>query len=243
LPPESPTLGSSLGDQRGDVSATKSTTLRHHNAILRAGQKRADELEPKLVRLLTPALRQAGFSAARQFRAKATHHLTAAVGDPPVWTAPAPSELIDIDELIAKLKEKVEPARNALVENVMKTMVEGAGVAFDPVNPFAAKVLAQSGAHVKNIAATTQLNVMRIIKASYESGLSIPDTAKAIRIGMRDAAPARALTIARSELAAAANGASLAATQIVSSATGETSASAARSRSPRSGRVRLVAGR
>lgn len=95
------------------------------------------------------------------------------------------------------------------------------GAVWDVTNPLTAKVLAQSGSQITEIAKTTQLNVMRIVKASYEEGLSIPDTAKAIRAGMAEASIARATLIARTELVGVVNGGSLAATRIVEAATGD----------------------
>lgn len=141
---------------------------------------------------------------------------------PPNWVPPAGDEVIDVQAVVAKFRGKTDPVRQAVVESVMKPMLAGAGIAWDATNPLTAGVLAQSGSQIVGIAETTQLNVMRTIKESYEAGLTIPDTAKAIRAGMRDATPARALLIARTELVGAVNGGSLAATQIVASATGET---------------------
>jgi hypothetical protein len=51
--------------------------------------------------------------------------------------------------------------RRALIANVMLATVESAGIDFDVTNPVAAKALAQAGSQVTNIAATTQLNVMK----------------------------------------------------------------------------------
>lgn len=93
------------------------------------------------------------------------------------------------------------------------------GLSFDVTNPFVAKVLAQSGSQITNVAETTRQDAQRIIKASYAEGLSIRDTATAIRAGMREANTARATLIARTELAGAVNGGSLAATRIVAAAT------------------------
>jgi hypothetical protein len=53
-----------------------------------------------------------------------------------------------------------------------------------------------------------------VINVAHEQGLSIPDTAKAIRSHMTEASNVRATMIARTELAAAVNGGSLAATKI-----------------------------
>lgn len=153
---------------------------------------------------------------------RAREALTKPFGGGADWVAPLADEVVNVALLVAQIKEAIDPVREAVVTNMIQTAVDGAGVAFDITNPFAQKVLAQSASQVTNIAATTQLNVMRTIKESYEAGLSIPDTAKAIQVGMQEANLARATLIARTELVGAVNGGSLAATQIVQSATGET---------------------
>lgn len=146
--------------------------------------------------------------------------LTAAGGGQPDWSAPAGSEVLDVAALTRTLRGKTDPVHNAVVETVMGTSLRKAGISFDVENPLVQKVLAQAGSQVTEIAQTTQLNVMRVIRASYEQGLTIPDTAKAIQVGMAEAAPIRATLIARTELAGAVNGGSLAATQIVQEVTG-----------------------
>lgn len=97
---------------------------------------------------------------------------------------------------------------------------ERAAAMFDVTNPLVAKAFSQTGAKITEIADTTRANVMDIISTAYDEGLSIPDTAKLIESAMRDSAEVRARMIARTELVGAINGGSLAATQLVSSATG-----------------------
>lgn len=94
------------------------------------------------------------------------------------------------------------------------------GQMFDVTNPLVSKALADTGEHITSIADTTRADVMKVITASWQEGLSIPDTAKAIQAAMTEAAPVRARMIARTELVGAINGGSLAATQLVSGATG-----------------------
>jgi hypothetical protein len=134
------------------------------------------------------------------------------LGDTAVYTDPFGEQTVDV--LSSALNKGVLSSATAGVAS-------GPGIGFDITNPLTAKVLAQSGSQITNIAETTQLNVMRTIREAYDQGLSIPDTAKAIRAGMADAAGPRATLIARTELAGAVNGGSLAATQIVSQATGD----------------------
>ena len=147
------------------------------------------------------------------------------VGPPPVtaaagWTSPAPDELIDTAKLTAALRGKTDPVRLAAIEAMMGQTLERVGLDWDPQNPHARAILEQSASQVTNIVETTRDNVNRVIRASYEEGYSIPDTAKAIRRGMRDAAGARAELIARTELSGAVNGGSLAAARIVEGAGG-----------------------
>lgn len=141
-------------------------------------------------------------------------------GLPPDWTAPAGDELVDVAALTRRMRGKTDPVRQAVVKTTMGRALEASGISFDASNPLVAKVLAQTGSHISEIADTTRANVMRIISASYDEGLTIPDTAAAIRAGMAEAAPIRARLIARTELVGAVNGGSLAATQIVQGATG-----------------------
>lgn len=142
-----------------------------------------------------------------------------AAGDPPPWGSPAANEVVDVDELVGRFRGKTDPVRRAMIETVMTPALEEAGLDWDVTNPFTARVLEQSGSQIVHIAETTQLNVMKIIAKSYDQGLSIRDTAKAIRVGMREEDTERATLIARTEMTGAVNGGSLAATQIVADAT------------------------
>lgn len=138
----------------------------------------------------------------------------------PKWTPPAPSELIDAHKLVKKLRAKSEPVRAAVVKTMMTKALDSVGIAFDVTNPLIAKALAGSTANITSIADTEQANVMRIISESYDAGLSIPDTALAIQEGFASASFDRAVMIARTELAGAVNGASLASTDAVARASG-----------------------
>lgn len=133
----------------------------------------------------------------------------------------SPTDPVFNDDLAQKFRDRTDK-RYDVKPRTLFDESNSTGIAWDVTNPFTAKVLAQAGSQVTSIADTTRLNVMKVISASYKNGLSIPDTAKAIQAGMSEAAPIRARLIARTELAGAVNGGSLAAVQIVSNATGET---------------------
>lgn len=148
--------------------------------------------------------------------------LTADAGfpPPPSWTAPFPEELMNVSQFVRLILEKTDPVRKAMIEQTMTPALREAGLSFDVTNPLTNATLASTAAQVKGIAETTQLNLMQIIRSSYRNGLSIPQTASLIREGMKSASKTRATMIARTELARGVNGGSLAATQLVASATG-----------------------
>lgn len=145
--------------------------------------------------------------------------LTAAGTGEPNWTPPAVDEVFDMDAFVAQIRAKTDPVRNAVVKTVMKPTLDGVGISFDTTNPFTANALSKAGQHVTSIADTTRSDIQNVIDASYQAGLSIPNTAKAIKSTMKSSATTRALMIARTELVGAVNGGSLAAAQIVSGAT------------------------
>lgn len=255
----------------------KAPSAAHHNRILKAGYKRADELEARMVRVLTPILTKAGRDAAKNFTASVTNHLAAAGAKPPpsvtpeelkartqaveaakaelrtrlsdgsspedveaakqdlrdaqanlyvassknpVWSAPAPAEVLDVDALVLALRTKTEPVRVAMVESVTKASIEGAGVSFDVSNPYVDAVIKDTASQIPGIAATTQANVVKVIQASYSQGLSIPDTSRAIQVAMQEQSYTRAVLISRTTLAGATAGGSLAATKAINAATG-----------------------
>lgn len=116
---------------------------------------------------------------------------------PPQWTAPAPAEVLDVTALIAEIKARTEPIRQAFIKSAMTPVLEAAGLNWDVHNPLISGVLAKSASQVTNITETTQADVMDIIGQSYQAGLSIPDTAEAIRSGMKQASVTRSTLIAR----------------------------------------------
>lgn len=140
----------------------------------------------------------------------------------PGWTPPAGDEILNVDQLIAELRTKTDPVRLAVVETMMTEALDRVGLAFDTHNPVVANVIDGAGLQIVDIARTTQANVVKIMAAAYQEGLSIPDTAKLIRAGMLEATPARATLIARTEMVGAVQGGSLAATQLAAQALGIT---------------------
>jgi len=188
------------------------------NWALAANRKKAlRRHEPSYAATVQRVLEQAGHDAASRFRAKATRRLIAA-GNPPAWTLPHRDEVFDAEAFVNTLRTKTDPIRRKVIEE----LGEGIPIAWDVTNPLAGKALARSARNVTRIGEATRSTLMRTIRAAYEEGLSVDDTAKAIRGAMRDAAPSRARRIAATELAAVANGGAVALVQTVAAETGTT---------------------
>lgn len=147
--------------------------------------------------------------------------LRAAAGEPPDWHQPHPDEIVDVDALVGRFSKKADPTRKAAVEAVATPALGAAGISFDATNPLISSVYGNVGQHITYIAETTRLNAMRIVRRSYEEGLSIPDTAAALREGMAAASVTRSTLIARTEMTALVNGAALAVGRIVDEALSE----------------------
>lgn len=142
-----------------------------------------------------------------------------AAGDPG-WTPPPASELVDENEIVDRIRRRVEPARQKVIETMMEPALKQVGLSFDATNPVAEGLVTSQ--HVTNIADTTRLNVMRIVRASYAAGLGVRETGEAIRHGMAEASRGRAELIAQTEIVGLTNGASVAVAKIVGKHAGVT---------------------
>jgi hypothetical protein len=202
------------------------------NAALASARGRILAKEDALARVSEHIFLRAGETAAERFETKVLTHVPVAAsangnGTPPSWSPPHQDEVVDVAAIARELRKKSEPVRRAAIDEFRPEIERiadehGIPIAWDVVNPFIGNVLAGAAAHVTSIAGTTQLNVVRTIREAHERGLTIEETATAIRQGMRAASPVRARLIATTELAAISNGGALAATTIVAQATGET---------------------
>jgi hypothetical protein len=185
--------------------------------------------ENELAEASAKVLVHAGNTAAHKFETHATSHVIAAANGEGAakWNPPHADEVIDVGTITAELRSKSDPIRRAAIAEYGAALAAiskkvGVPISWDVTNPLVGAVYAGAAQHVHDIADTTRLGIMRTIKAAYEEGLTISDTATAIRGAMKEATPARARLIARCELAAVANGGSLAVARIYSEATGET---------------------
>jgi 2'-5' RNA ligase len=187
---------------------------------LKARTQAVEDAKAELRTRLSDGSDAAAVEAAKADLRAAQSNLYVASSKNPVWSAPAPAEVLDVDALVLALRTKTEPVRVAMVESVTKASIEGAGVSFDVSNPYVDAVIKDTASQIPAIAATTQANVVKVISASYSQGLSVPDTAKAIQVAMQEQSYTRAVLISRTTLAGATAGGSLAATKAINAATG-----------------------
>lgn len=187
---------------------------------LAARKKAVEDAKDELRTALADGSDPAHVEAAKKNLRDAQTDLYAASAQNPVWAAPAPAELLDVDALILSLRTKTEPVRQAMVEATARTSIEQAGINFDVSNPYVDAAIKDTASQIPGIAQTTLDNVTKVIQASYQQGLSIPDTAKAIQVGMNEQSFTRATLIARTTLVGATAAGSLAATQAIDAATG-----------------------
>ncbi len=184
---------------------------------------RAETKIPRMERAVTAAILEAGRESARRFEEKATVHLTAA-GEGPGWTPPEDDELMTLDDLIDLFRGKTDPVRQSAAADYFATFGQSAAAAgiranWELTNPLIAGLLERTGANITNVAQTTREAVRAVMLKSYEAGLSVPDTAKAIQVAMKEASPARAALIARTEFVGLTQGASVTAVGVVAQAT------------------------
>lgn len=140
------------------------------------------------------------------------------VGRPPL-TASALTAAGSSDDfcLPREIRTRTDAVMGEVVNTVAGATLEPLGLSWDVTNPYIEHVTARIGKQVTEISKTVQQDVMKVVHDSYKSGLSVPETAKAIQQKMTGAAFTRATLIARTELAGAVNGASLASMQTVAS--------------------------
>jgi hypothetical protein len=212
----------------GDAPPTPTVPVSIHNAVLSQARVAVDKLEPRLADIVERILVKYGRLAASKFTDHATDHLNAA-GPPGFgpfgtvdWTAPFADQLLNIDAMVGEILAKTQPVREALIQQTMTPALAQAGLAWNTANPLIAQQIANTGTQIRSIADTTRANIMQTIGQAADKGLTIPQTAKLIRANAETSSAYRSTMIARTELGRAVSGASLAATQMVSNATGDT---------------------
>lgn len=180
------------------------------NAIMRAAERTALVSEAALALIYAKAVRAAAANLAAAFSETLS---VLAAGE---WVPPDSLPELNAD-LLDEARRKREAAA-AAVEKTLQTRMAGLAISFDPdtfrvFSPSLLEPLAQHAA--ANFDAELRDLTARAIRESFDAGLSVPDTAKAIRTVARDASAATATMLARTDLIGLANGGSFLAAKAV----------------------------
>jgi hypothetical protein len=199
-------------------------TTRQLARALRRANARAQTKQAKFERAARLAIRDLIRMAATRFEKHVTSFTAA--GTPPDWTPPSIDELLSLDEVIGHYRTKTDPVRLAAVNDFFDAFGSAAlqqdlKANFHVSNPLVAAELEKTGSQITEVSETTRRNVRGIVSRAYQEGLSIDDTAAAIREYATSISAARAALIARTEFVGLVQGGQLAATKIVAEATGE----------------------
>lgn len=186
-------------------------TFNRHAA---AGRDRAEAHLEALTRGYLQALQAAGKRAADRFASLATVHLTADASNPG-WTPPEEKQLIDQQELAADAKKRTRAAHRAALKSVAAPALADIGIEFSLTNPLVAGLIDTLGVRTQDLGDALSGQIAEAVLASYQQGLSVADTAKAIKDAAWGIAPSRAAMLARTDLNGIANGGSILAARLV----------------------------
>lgn len=180
---------------------------RFQQAIDQGGRDAEDHLS-HLEAVWSGLVRHWGRYAANRFNA-----LTASSAQ---WVAPTWSEVAPVTRQAIDAQGKTAVIRIKMIEAAMRPALVEFGITFDLTNPLVERVLEQLGRRITHITETQRAITMLAIDDARKEGLSIPDTAKRIvEKSSSHYSTNRGKLIARTELAAAKNGGSLAAAKLV----------------------------
>lgn len=184
------------------------------NAVLRAMGRAALEREDELAAIYAKALRAAARATADAFVTALTvaeppgtglHIGVTAAGE---WVPPELPE--QDDDLLEAARLKREQAA-AEVEEALRTRLGGLAISFDAATfrVFSPELLDPLAQHAAaNFSAEMRDRTAKAIQESFDAGLSVPDTARAIRVAVEEASEATATMLARTDLIGLANGGS-----------------------------------
>lgn len=184
------------------------------NQHIAAGRQAAEGNLAALERGYRITLQSAARHAADRFAALATDHLTADVTDPK-WTPPENDQLIDPARMAADAQKRTQPARHAALKAVVAPALADIGISYTVTNPLVAGLIDTLGVRAQDMGDAIRNDVAAAVLDGYQTGMSVADTAKQIQQAIEDVAPARAAMLARTDLVAVANGASVAAVRLI----------------------------
>jgi hypothetical protein len=169
------------------------------------------ELEPELAAVYASQFRKVAAHAADRFESLATPKAIAAAADgPPGWVPPDPNELVDA---VADDAAAAAAASKIHLEAIQRATPKDIGIDLDVASPYAAGLLAKVGTKSINMGLAVRDAIAKTIGQAYAQGLSVPNTAAALRDSIDHLSTTTAIMQARTDLIGLANGASLASAQ------------------------------
>lgn len=180
-------------------------------ASLLAVEQSVDEHEPRQRHAAERVLRGYVRDAVRVFEAAQRVVYASAAEEPPLFTVPIASTLIDHDAANADLEPVTAKYRDAAARSVGASMNGVVGVTFDRRNQLIDGVIAgQSGMMIKTAPSEVVEHMMASLQRSHDTGASIPKAARGMRQAGYTGSKSMAERIARTELIRVTNAASLA---------------------------------
>lgn len=182
------------------------TDPQHVNRLVEQGRRRAEDHLAELEAIYTRLLRAAGRGAATSFEAQA---ITAAVNP---WNPPT-DDLVNGEALAEDAAAAVAPVYRRILKAV--SPAADLGIAFDVQHPASQALLAGVSARLGALGEAIRRQVDETIRDGHANGWSVDKTARAIRAKVDDVTPGRAAMLARTDLNALSNGASVDAARAV----------------------------
>lgn len=187
------------------------------NGQLQAERDRLEKTwRPRIERAYADVLKQLGDEAALRYRRAVSGRPILGASD---WQPPHPDEIYP-DDANDRIHNATDQLRNEMFAATVGGVSGKVGVSLDLSNPLLAGVLQGMGQHITAVAESQRAAIMGVVQGAYDSGLSIANTAAAIRSETAISSVVRATAIARTELTGATNAASVAAASEVNAASG-----------------------
>lgn len=181
------------------------TAAEFNAALAKARDEMLVETEAPLARIYLRVIRRFGRRAADAYKRQSIVAAGGARHD----------ELYDPDELTREVTQETLRLRRASVERMIGNVVATVGVSFDVAPLLVPSLLDHIGIRARDLNASMQDVLRRTIETAVADGLSVPDTAAAIKAGVNGMAGYTATMLARTDLIGLANGGSIVAAREV----------------------------
>lgn len=179
------------------------------NDALAEAREAGEEHEEALASAYLATVRKAGRTAAARFEERALTLQASAS-----WMPPEISDVM----AFAVNADRIRAMQRRMLASITGQLVEIPGVAFNALMPPTQRQLEALGLRAIRLAGDIRQPVADAIAKAWAEGLSVVDTAKAIRVAVYDLAPHRSEMLARTDLISLSNGANQAAVETLNDA-------------------------